>query len=324
MKSFALEIEGAFSGFHKSLEATESRSSIDSIQSAESKQRGQKLKQAMECPMDAWRLFRSGKMIAASELCSATLDLIRQERPLLLSLATRALVNCVETQIASVLKQIRAESIKVFHEVPRSFEEVGTRHAELKEALLLNSGLYSKTHYTEGDLLSAFTSTWEALSAGKATGRPNVLHNCELLVFGCSAITEKSQERLCSLFADKIRAESPTELIELLMEASTALACDGKIAQFLAHKSRQLFAQWARSAWSAIDMRDSAMQTFEFSALILKALQKSHVQFMEHFEEARAIAAPLGDFNLLLAPLFPNQAALPEEYTNEPRIHTNV
>lgn len=226
------------------------------------------LKQIMTCSTEAWKLFKVDKMAAAVDLCTDTLALLGRNRHPLQQISMPALLNCMELQIAQTqtrLKHMAAE--KLFNE---DLDYSQTNIEMMREALLLHSGLHSRTHYSSEDLANAFMVCWKSMKAtpdGTAALRQAVLKNVQMLVFGQAILSTRHE--LKDLFSHRIKELSeetnqPVVIDKALIEAMEIMK-ELKASQqkCLEETSLQVFNSWLNKKCETIIGDLDPMQCFK-------------------------------------------------------------
>jgi len=259
MKHHADQIEQAFGSVQISLiiseASTESRvSSLDEKVEALQK----KVSQVMGCPVEAWRTFREGRMIAAVEMCTDTLVILKRDRVDLLKVMKKPLLNCIELQIMHTQTRIKKLAVYSLNS-EESINLASIPIPALKESLLLHSGLHALTHYSAEDLANAFMTAWKAMKVTPVGGealRRAVQKNVQMLVFGW-ALLGTGKTELCDLFELRIRelAGGEGEIWIIDKTLIKALEMVPNLSQTLAKRIRNsaldVFKEWAQSTWDA-------------------------------------------------------------------------
>ncbi len=264
----------------------------------------------INCPLVAWKKFQDGQIVAAINHCSSSLlrhgsfDSIHP-----------SLLKCAELQILTTMNRIKEASVKVFI-MPEStdFTSVGSRTELLHDALLVQTGLYPKTHYTTDDLTLGFVAFMNSLRLD-VDPRTAVYCLLEIFLLGChidiklNVLQKELEDKLSMLGKDFIQMD--LLLLEALDKVLWSKPSQPKLINELA--VALFFKRWMGSQRSVLTERDALSLVCEFQSKYEFGSGRSAflLDRCTILKEKVAHLLNLETFNLLLFSMFPDVVKIP-------------
>lgn len=285
----------------------------------------------VKCPIVAWKLFRCGKLIESIDICSSSLQSLKSKQDLISTIMSSQLITCTELQIINAQARIKKGATELLTGPVDNVNELGVDH--LRAALLVHSGLHSKTHHTEDDLRKGLLKVWSELprETSEEKLRPAVLKDVQLFAFALILgfpLQEAASvfNKHVSAFAESATKQNLCTIDKALLEAQNSSSLS-KLEGTICELSIGIFSRWLALLWDSIS---SSSPTSDLAILnFVLAFQRSYnldsdgVPFKQRAALVREhVEAKIGDdkvsfvdeFNLLLPCLHPEIHSLPPKY----------
>lgn len=333
MKQFARSIEQNLSSIAKDGEQPSKQAHNLDVDEDKKAELDMLIDGIVKCPIAAWKLFRSGKLIESIDMCSASLQTLKSRQDLISTVMSSQLMACTELQIINAQARIRKGATELLTGPVGSINELGLDR--LRAALLVHSGLHSKTHHTEDDLRKALLKVWSELprETSDEALRSAVLKDVQLFAFAL-VLGFKHQEaasvfnKHANVFAESATKQQLCIIDKALLEAqnSSSLA---KLEGTICELSIGIFCRWLNLLWDSISSSspssDLAILNFVLSFQRSYNLESDGIWFKQRAALVREqVEAKIGDnkvsfldeFNLLLPCLHPEIHSLPPKYNH--------
>lgn len=217
---------------------------------------GEKLvERFMECPVEAWNIFREGEMVKAAMMCHDTINILAKEENKILEKISRSLFNCTALQIKNTASLIKRAASDVITSMDPSFNY--TDQEKFHQALLVFSGLATKSDYSQEDVLEVFLGAWKSIefpknfSGGEGATRMMANKHLQMMRSGRELFGEKQE--FGAIFEVKMAEIMNSDNIPVIYKT---LVDDGEeVSRKVALGAIQ---RWLDSTWSSPSLLPTA------------------------------------------------------------------